>query len=47
MIKEGKDLDEILRSGISNDYDNRWDSGRRIGGARGMITVAYSEIVKL
>ena len=47
MIKEGKDLDEILRSGISNDYDNRWDSGRRIGGARGMITVAYSELVKL
>ena len=47
MIKEGKDLDEILKSGISNDYDNRWDSGRRIGGARGMITVAYSELVKL
>ena len=47
MIKEGKDLDEILRSNISDDYDNRWDSGRRIGGARGMITVAFSELVKL
>ena len=47
MIKEGKDLDEILRSDISNDYDNRWDSGRRIGGARGMITVAFSELVEL
>ena len=47
MIKEGKDLEEILRSGISDDYDNRWDSGRRIGGARGMITVAFSELVKL
>ena len=47
MIKERKDLDEILRSNISDDYDNRWDSGRRIGGARGMITVAFSELVKL
>ena len=47
MIEEGKDLDEILRSNISDDYDNRWDSGRRIGGARGMITVAFSELVKL
>ena len=47
MIIEGKDLDEILRSDISVDYDNRWDSGRRIGGARGMISVAFSELVKL
>lgn len=47
MIMEGKDLDEILRSDISVDYDNRWDSGRRIGGARGMISVAFSELVKL
>ena len=47
MIMEGKDLDEILRSDISIDYDNRWDSGRRIGGARGMISVAFSELVKL
>ena len=47
MIMEGKGLDEILRSDISVDYDNRWDSGRRIGGARGMISVAFSELVKL
>ena len=47
MIMEGKDLDEILRSDISVDYDNRWNSGRRIGGARGMISVAFSELVKL
>ena len=47
MIMEGKDLDEILRSDISVDFDNQWDSGRRIGGARGMISVAFSELVKL
>ena len=47
MIMDGKGLDEILRSDISVDYDNRWDSGRRIGGARGMISVAFSELVKL
>ena len=47
MIKEEKDLDEILRSDISVDFDNQWDSGRRIGGARGMISVAFSELVKL
>ena len=47
MIMEGKDLDEILRSDISIDFDNQWDSGRRIGGARGMISVAFSELVKL
>ena len=47
MSMEGKDLDEILRSDISVDYDNRWDSGRRIGGARGMISVAFSELIKL
>ena len=47
MIMEGKGLDEILRSDISVDYDNQWDSGRRIGGARGMISVAFSELVKL
>ena len=46
MIKEGKDLDEILRSDISNDYDDRWDSGRRIGGSAGMITAAFNELIK-
>ena len=46
MIEEGKNLDEILSSDVTEDYDNRWDSGRRIGGPKGMLTAAYNELVK-
>ena len=45
MIEEGKNLDEILNSDVTEDYDNRWDSGRRIGGPNGMLTAAYNELV--
>ena len=45
MIEEGKNLDEILSSDVTEDYDKRWDSGRRIGGPNGMLTAAYNELV--
>jgi len=46
MIEEGKDLEEILSSDVTDDYDPQWDSGRRIGGPSGMLTAAYNELVK-
>lgn len=43
-IREGKSLEETLAAGLTAEYDERWDSGRRIGSAATLIETIYSEM---
>lgn len=43
-IREGKSLEETLAAGLTVDYDERWDSGRRIGSAATLLETVYTEL---
>ena len=42
-IADGKTLEQIQAAGLTKEYDERWDSGRRIGGAAAMLESAYKD----
>ena len=43
-IADGKTLEQIQAAGLTKEYDERWDSGRRIGGAAAMLESAYKDL---
>ena len=43
-IREGKSLEETLAAGLTAEYDERWDSGRRIGSAATLLETVYTEL---
>ncbi len=43
-IREGKSLEEAQAAGLTKEYDERWASGRRIGGAATLIEAAYADM---
>lgn len=43
-INEGMSLDEIKAAGLTEEYDARWDSGRRIGSAATLLEAAYQDL---
>lgn len=43
-IRAGKSLEEIQGAGLTAEYDDRWDSGGRIGGAATMLEAAYTDL---
>jgi glyoxylase-like metal-dependent hydrolase (beta-lactamase superfamily II) len=43
-IRDGKSLEEIQTAGLTAEYDERWDSGRRIGSAATLIESIYAEM---
>jgi glyoxylase-like metal-dependent hydrolase (beta-lactamase superfamily II) len=43
-IRKGKSLEEAQAAGLTKEYDERWDSGRRIGGAATLIETVYTEM---
>jgi glyoxylase-like metal-dependent hydrolase (beta-lactamase superfamily II) len=43
-IREGKSLAEAQAAGLTAEYDERWDSGRRIGSAATLIESIYADI---
>lgn len=43
-VQEGKSLGEAQAAGLTTEYDERWDSGRRIGSAATLIEAAYIEM---
>ena len=43
-IRDGKSLQEIQNAGLTAEYDDRWDSGSRIGGAASMLEAAYTDL---
>ena len=45
-VKAGKNLKEIQESKLTSEYDDRWDSGRRIGSANTLLEAAYKELGK-
>ncbi len=44
-IRGGKSLEETQAAGLTAEYDERWDSGRRIGSAATLIESVYIEMV--
>jgi len=43
-IRDGMSLDEVTAAGLTAEYDERWDSGRRIGSAATLLETIYSEM---
>ncbi len=43
-IQDGKSLDETQAAGLTKEYDERWDSGRRIGSSATLIGAAYADM---
>ena len=45
-IREGQSLEEAQAAGLTAEYDERWDSGRRIGSAATLIESVYTEMAQ-
>jgi glyoxylase-like metal-dependent hydrolase (beta-lactamase superfamily II) len=43
-IRDGKSLEEAQAAGLTKEYDERWDSGRRIGSAATLIESIYADM---
>jgi glyoxylase-like metal-dependent hydrolase (beta-lactamase superfamily II) len=43
-IRDGKSLEEAQAAGLTAEYDERWDSGRRIGSAATLIESVYADM---
>jgi hypothetical protein len=43
-IRDGKSLEETQAAGLTAEFDERWDSGRRIGSAATLIATIYGEM---
>ena len=45
-VDDGMSLEEVQSAGLTAEYDERWDSGRRIGSPAELLRAAYSDIAK-
>ena len=45
-IAEGMTLEQAQAAGLTAEYDERWDSGRRIGSAATLIEAAYADMAQ-
>ena len=43
-ISKGQTLEQIQAAGLTTEYDERWESGRRIGSAGSLIEAAYADM---
>lgn len=43
-IDDGLSLEQVQAAGLTAEYDARWDSGRRIGGAGALLEAAYADL---
>ena len=43
-IAEGMTLEQAQGAGLTAEYDDRWDSGGRIGGAAALIEAIYADM---
>ena len=43
-IRDGMSLEEAQAAGLTAEYDERWDSGRRIGSSATLIASAYADM---
>lgn len=44
-IKAGMSLQETQAAGLTKEYDERWESGRRIGSSAALIGAAYADLM--
>ncbi|MCH8307709.1 MAG: MBL fold metallo-hydrolase [Proteobacteria bacterium] len=44
-IKAGMSLEETQAAGLTKEYDERWESGRRIGSSAALIGAAYADLM--
>lgn len=45
-IADGMSLSDAQSAGLTREFDDRWDSGGRIGGAAAMIEAAYADMAQ-
>jgi len=45
-IDEGMSLEEAQAAGLTKEYDERWESGRRIGSAAALLGAAYADMAQ-
>ncbi len=45
-IDEGMTLEEAQVAGLTKEYDERWESGRRIGSSAALISAAYADMAQ-
>ena len=43
-VADGMSLEDIQGAGLTAEYDDRWDSGRRIGSATELLRAAYEDL---
>ncbi len=43
-IRDGMSLEQAQGAGLTAEYDERWESGRRIGSAAALIEAAYADM---
>ena len=41
---DGMSLEEAQNAGLTAEYDERWESGRRIGSAAALLEAAYADL---
>lgn len=45
-IEAGDTLEEVQAAGLTAEFDERWDSGRRIGSAGALLEAAYADMTQ-
>lgn len=43
-IDAGQTLEQIQAAGLTEEYDERWESERRIGSAAALLEAAYEDL---
>ena len=43
-IRDGMSLEQAQAAGLTAEYDERWDSGRRIGSAATLLESIYADM---
>jgi cyclase len=43
-VAAGDSLSQVQNGGLTSEYDDRWDSGRRIGSATELLRAAYEDM---
>ena len=46
LINDDLTLEGVLSRNVTQEYNAEWDSGRRIGGAVGLVTAAYRDLIE-
>ena len=45
-VAAGDTLEQVQNGGLTDEYDDRWESGRRIGSASALLSTAYEDMTR-